>query len=70
MHGKTFVCLCRRIVSPMYTIFNMVHDTSDMNNTSHISFNTFEAFMRVKSCIDRQVECINTLVNFAIFSAL
>ena len=32
MHQKTFVCLCRRTVSLIHTIFNTVQAISDKNN--------------------------------------
>ena len=62
MHQKTFICFCRRTISPMYIIFFTIHAISDMNNIYKFQ-NILWLFSRVRECtggqIDGQTECIN-----------
>ena len=59
--SKTFVCLCRRTVSLIHTIFNTVHDVLNTNDTFKFQ-DIWRKFTRVRACTDRrtdkQTECI------------
>ena len=68
--SENFVCLCRRMVNPIYTIFNTVHTILDMSNIFKFQ-NIWRIFTRIRACTDgqtdrqvdrqtdRQTECIN-----------
>ena len=55
MYQKTFVCLCRRTVNPINTIFNTVHVILDMNNIFKFQ-NIWRIFTRVRACADGQTD--------------
>ena len=59
MYQKTFVCLSRQTVSPIYTIFNAVHSMSDMNKIFKLQ-DIWGIFTRVRACTVRWTVCINT----------
>ena len=54
-YRKTFVCLCRRTLSPIHTIFNMDHSISSVNRT-YINFKTFEEYLREHTETDGQTD--------------
>ena len=53
MYWKAFVCLCRRILNSMHTIFNTVHSVSDMNSTYKFQ-DISRIFTKVRACTDGQ----------------
>ena len=53
MYRKTFVCLCRQIVSRIYTIFNPVYAMSDINNLYKFQ-DISRIFTKVRAWTDRQ----------------
>ena len=63
MYRKNFVCLCKRIFSPIHTIFSIIHSISDMNKIYkfHDVGRIFTIVRACKDgCADKQTECINT----------
>ena len=56
MFRKTFVCLYRRIICRMYTIFNTAHAMPNMSNI--YQFKTSKEYLRELECAitDRQAD--------------